>query len=75
MLLLSNSMAALKIRGDAPDFVEVGEAGIAAPWIMLCGISVEFNLLSDVFRLMSCKKQKVFSNPRRSELNKRRLAI
>jgi hypothetical protein len=38
---------------NAPDFVEVGEAGIAVAWIMLCGVSVVFNSLDDVLGLMS----------------------
>ena len=33
-------------NGDAPDFVEVGEAGITVD--MLCGVNVRFNVLGDV---------------------------
>jgi hypothetical protein len=39
---------------DAPDFVEVTEAG--SPWGMLCGISVVFSSLGDVFALVSCQR-------------------
>src|SRR5262249_32908871 len=28
----------------------------ASPWMMLCGVSVVFNSLGDVFGLMSCKR-------------------
>src|SRR2546425_8997303 len=40
--------------GDAPDFVEVGEAGIAV--MMLRGVSVVFNSLGDVLGLVSRKR-------------------
>jgi hypothetical protein len=39
------------MSGDAPDFVEVGEAGVA---VMLCGISVAFNSLGDGLGLVNC---------------------
>ena len=42
------------VDGDAPDFVEVGEAGIAVE--ILCGISVVFNWLGEILGLMSCKR-------------------
>ena len=42
------------MTGDAPDFVEVGEAGIAME--MLRGVSIVFNSLGDVLGLMICKR-------------------
>jgi hypothetical protein len=42
------------VTGDAPDFVEVGEAGIAME--MLRGVSIVFNSLGDVLGLVSCKR-------------------